>query len=171
MATVAGSKGRARPVSLAPDLAERVVAALSLAMLAAMLTALAFGQAAWGRIPLLVWLHLATIGTALALTPVLLLRRRGTRSHRRIGWAWCIAMAGTAALSLFIDGLSNMKFSWIHILSALTLFGVYGVVRSARAHEVSRHRSTIRAITIGALLVAGVFTLLPSRTLGGFLFG
>ncbi len=166
-----GDEAKRAPRSLAPDPVEKAVAVGALAMLVAMVVALAIGFHLWTRIPVIVWLHMLTIAAALLLTPLLMLRQRGTRWHRRAGWAWCIAMAATAALSLFIGGFSNGRWSLIHILSAFTLLGVYGVVRNARAHRVSQHRATVRAISIGALLVAGFLTLLPTRTLGHLLFG
>lgn len=173
MATITdqGGGARGRPRSLKPDLVERIVAFAAIAMLAAMVVALAMGFSVWNRIPVIVWAHMATIALALVMTPLLLLRRRGTRWHKQAGYVWCAAMATTAALSLFIGGFSNGHWSYIHILSALTLFGVYGVIRQARALNVPGHRRTVRALTIGALLVAGFFTLIPSRTLGHFLFG
>lgn len=165
------SRSDVRPRSLAPDIVERIIAAGSVLMLVAMLTALGRGVDAWARIPAIVWLHLSTIAITLALTPALMLKKRGTRWHRRAGWAWVAAMGSTAFLSLFIGGFSNGRFSWIHILSVATLTGVVALARAARAHNVRKHRTTVRSVAIGALLIAGVFTFLPHRTLGHLLLG
>jgi uncharacterized membrane protein len=165
--TIEAEPRRRKPIT--PDLLEKAVAIGALLMLAAMLAALARGVASWDRIPALVWLHLATIGTALALTPLLMLRKRGTRWHRRLGWAWSIAMFATATISLFVYG--ETRWSLIHIFSAVTIVSVPLLVMAARSHKVTRHRRIVRGLTLGALLIAGVFTLVPSRMLGHFLFG
>jgi uncharacterized membrane protein len=166
-----GGNRRGAELSLYPDAVEKAVAAGAMLLLTVLVVALVRGWAEWGQIPTIVWLHICAIAVALVLTPLLMLRKRGTRWHRRTGWAWCVAMATTACLSLFIHGLSDGRFSWIHVLSVITLIGVYGIVTAARSHNVAKHRSTVRAVAIGALLVAGFFTLLPKRTLGHMLYG
>jgi hypothetical protein len=54
-------------------------------MLAIVSVAVARGHADWSRISAPVWTHLALIAAALGLTPVMLLRPKGTRSHRVLG--------------------------------------------------------------------------------------
>ena len=61
-----------RPATLAPDRTERVLGWLSLVLLAAALAALARGYGQWAMVDLAIWLHLATVFVALALTPVML---------------------------------------------------------------------------------------------------
>jgi uncharacterized membrane protein len=171
MATIAASlPPNARP-SLAPTLYERLLAFAAALLLVAVVVAMAKGRGEWGRIPPFVWAHLATIVTALVLTPVMLLRRRGDRLHRRLGWVWSGAMFLTAALSFWIRGIGDGRLSYIHILSALTLASVPWIVWLARRHNVEGHRRAVRGLITGALVVAGIFTLHPERTLGHFLFG
>ena len=67
-----------------------------------MVAALIRGRAHWGEVSPLIWAHIATVMLAVLLTPVMLLRPRGDRLHRRIGWVWCAAMVITALLSLGI---------------------------------------------------------------------
>ena len=160
-----------RPGSLAPDLFERVLSVGSVILLAFVAVALAKGYATWGRVPTLVWPHLATIVVALALTPVMLLRRRGDRRHRRLGWLWCTSMMLTALISFGVRTVNHGGFSLIHILSAWTLLQVPLIVWSARAHNVARHRRAVRGMVTGALLIAGFFTFPFNRLLGQWLFG
>ena len=119
----------------------------------------------------MVWWHIATIVTALVLTPVMLLRRRGDRLHRRLGWVWATAMAATAAMTFGIRGLNQGSLSLIHILSAWTLIQVPVIVWAARAHNVARHRGAVRGMVTGALIIAGVFTFPFDRLMGHWLFG
>ena len=158
-------------ISLKPDLFDRILSGAALLLLAAVLTALARGRGEWGEVPAFVWAHIATIVTALALTPVMLLRRRGDRLHRRLGWVWASAMGVTAASSFGIRGLNQGSLSLIHILSAWTLIQVPLIVWAARTHNVARHRSAVRGMVTGALIIAGIFTFPFDRLMGEWLFG
>jgi uncharacterized membrane protein len=126
--------------------------------------------AAGAAIPWPVWAHLATIAIALVLTPVMLLRRRGDRLHRRLGWIWASAMFLTAFLTLDIHMINRGGFSVIHLLSVWTMIQVPIIVWSARTHNVARHRGSVRGMVLGALLIAGFFTFPFDRLLGHWLF-
>ncbi len=169
MATAAPATRRARP--LAPDTYERILAYAAAALLAVVLVAIARGRGEWVRVPPLVWAHLATILVALALTPVMLLGRRGDRRHRRLGAIWVGAMILTALLSFGIRQTNHGGLSLIHLLSAFTLVQVPLLWRAARRHEVARHRRGVRAMVTGALLIAGLFTFPFGRMLGHWLVG
>lgn len=158
-------------ISLRPERADRLLAVGAALMLAAALAALARGHADWPNVPAIIWVHVALILVALVLTPVMLLRRRGDRWHRRLGWVWCIALMGTALASFFVRVISPGHLGPIHILSAWTLIQVPLIVRNARRHDVARHRRAVRLMVLGALILAGMFTLLPKRMLGHWLFG
>jgi len=161
-------------------LPDRVLGALALAMLAVVAVAVARGHADWSRIPPILWVHLATMAVALALTPVMLTRRKGTRNHRRLGYLWVAAMLGSAVVSLFfnarIDGARNWgvfsgDVSPIHLLSVFVIVMVPRLVLQARAHNVAAHRGGVRGMVIGALLIAGFFTFPFGRLLGHWLLG
>jgi uncharacterized membrane protein len=171
MATRTAASPPRRKVSLAPDNFDRLLSAAALILLLMVSVAMFRGRSEWSGIPAFVWLHLFTIVLALGLTPVMLLRRRGDRLHRRLGWVWCGAMALTAASTFGIRGINDGGLSLIHILSAITLAGVPLVIWSARTHRVATHRWQVRSLVAGALVVAGGFTFLPDRALGQWLFG
>ncbi len=168
MATLADTAPRKHP--FAADNFERILSLGAVALLAAVAIALAKGWDEWDRIPGFVWAHLASVVVALVLTPVMLLRPRGTPTHRKLGWVWATAMVLTAAISFLIRDVNNGGFSFIHILSAWTLLQVPMIVWSARTHNVRRHRSAVRGMVAGALLVAGFFTFPFDRLLGHWLF-
>jgi uncharacterized membrane protein len=161
-------------------LPNQLLAAASLVLALAALTAVARGRPHWAEVSPLVWLHLAAILTATLLTPVMLLRAKGTASHRRLGHVWFATMLLAAISSLFFnartDGSSNWgvfsgDFSPIHILSFWVLFQAPLIVRRARAHDRSGHEKAVRGMVIGALLIAGFFTFPFGRMLGTWLFG
>ncbi len=162
---------RKKRKSIAPDLYERFLAFAAIVLLGAVIVAIARGRPEWPAIPAVVWVHLATIILALGLTPVLLLQRRGTRRHRRLGWTWAAAMLTTAFVSLFIRGINHGGWSWSHILSVVTLVAVPATIYAARKHQVAGHRFGIRVAVTGALLIAGFFTFPFDRLLGRWLLG
>ena len=168
--TIAAAPPRAK-TSLKPELFDRILSAAALVLLAFVLAALWRGRAEWGEVPTIIWGHIATILIAVILTPVMLLRRRGDRLHRRLGWVWVSAMALTAILTFWIRGLNQGSLSWIHILSAWTLVQVPLIVWAARGHDHRRHRNAVRGMVAGALLIAGIFTFPFDRLLGHWLFG
>ena len=154
-----------------------LLAVASIVLALAALAAIARGQPYWGRVPPLIWLHLGSILVATGLTPVMLLRRKGDGRHRRLGYVWVGAMLLTAVTSLFFStrapqgwGVFTGDFSFIHILSAVVILQVPRIVMAARAHDRVRHERGVRAIVIGALLVAGFFTFPLGRMLGSWLF-
>jgi uncharacterized membrane protein len=161
---------RATLKPLTPDLFEKCLALGAAIILAAVVTAIVKGRAEWGEIPLRLWGHLATICLALILTPVMLLRKRGDPLHRQLGWLWASAMFLTALVTLFIRGANHGGFSVIHILSVFTLTQVPLIVWSAKTHNIVRHRRSVRAMVLGALLIAGFFTFPFDRLMGHWLF-
>ena len=169
-ATAATAPPRAK-LSLKPELFDRLLSGAALVLLAFVLAALWRGRGEWGEVPAFVWSHIATILLAVILTPVMLLRRRGDRLHRRLGWVWVSAMGLTAALTFGIRGINQGGLSPIHILSAWTLIQVPLIVWAARAHNHLRHRNAVRAMVAGALIIAGIFTFPFDRLLGHWLFG
>lgn len=166
-----GKRGQRYDKSIAPDMLERICGGLALVLLAFALTAVFKGRHDWPAIPAIIWAHLGTVLVALAITPVLLWRKRGDKFHRSLGWIWCVSMFATALLSFGLRLSNSGGFSLIHILSVITVIGVPVVVLSARRHDISRHRRQVRGFVIGALLVAGFFTFPFNRLLGHWLFG
>ena len=161
----------ARPSLLDRLLPDRVLGALAWALLAVVIVAVARGHADWAKVPRTIWFHLATTAVVLVLTPVMLTRRKGDRRHRQLGWIWAGAMWATALFSLTIPPAGGRLVSPIALLSVFVLVMVPRLILQARAHNVTGHRSTVRGLVIGALLVAGFFTFPFNRLLGQWLFG
>jgi len=112
-------------------------------------------------------LHLAFAVAALLAGIAILVRTKGTPSHRLLGRIWVGAMAVTALGSFAITG--NGHLSWIHALSAWTLLSLVMGVRAIRANRLAAHRGWMLN-TYAGLAIAGAFTLLPSRLIGRFFF-
>ena len=112
--------------------------------------------------------HVSLATLSLVLGIFLLRGVKGDRQHRVLGWTWVALMAGVALVSFAIQ---YRGFSWIHALSVWVLVSLVSGVRAARRHRVSTHRATMISLFFGALVIAGLFTLLPQRLLGQALWG
>jgi uncharacterized membrane protein len=165
-----GKRGTRYDKPTAPDTLERICAFLAIALLLAATVAVIKGRPQWNLIPWQVWVHLATLAVVLVITPVMMLRRRGDGRHRLLGWIWSVCLFATALISLDMRQINNGGFSFIHILSVITLVGVPVLILSARRRDIARHRGQARGFVIGALLIAGFFTFPFDRMLGSWLF-
>jgi uncharacterized membrane protein len=97
---------------------------------------------------------------------------KGTLPHRTIGWIWVGLMAVVALSSFWIHTIRLVgPWSPIHLLSILTLVTLPLAVWRAHRHEVAAHRSAMAMLFAGALVVAGLFTLVPGRIMHQVVFG
>ena len=155
----------------APQAFDKALALAAALLLAAVLAALTRGYPRWGEVPTVVWAHILTILVALSLTPLMMLRRRGDRPHRVLGWVWAASLFLTAFISFWVRTINPGGFSLIHLLSLLTIVQVPLIVVYARRHDWKKHRKAVRGMVTGALLVAGFFTFPFGRMMGTWLFG
>lgn len=88
---------------------------------------------------------------------------KGTRRHVWLGWAWVAAMAVTALSSFAISELRPGAPSPIHALSLFALAWLPVGVLAARRGRARRHGRVMVGLFVGALVVAGAFTLWPGR--------
>jgi uncharacterized membrane protein len=98
-------------------------------------------------------------------------RRERCRIARSAGF-WAGLMMLVAASSFWIHQIRLWgPWSPIHLLSIFTLtmlpFGVW----MAHRHRVVDHRRIMILIFSGALVIAGLFTLLPGRIMHSVVFG
>jgi uncharacterized membrane protein len=109
---------------------------------------------------------------AFALGVVQLAAPKGTLPHRTLGWIWAALMMAVAVSSFWIHQIRLLgPWSPIHLLSILVLVTVPLGIWRAHRHDVAGHRLTMIMIFSGALVVAGLFTLLPGRIMHAVLFG
>ena len=97
---------------------------------------------------------------------------KGTRRHRLMGYAWVALLAGVAASGLFIHQMRQVgPFSWIHLLSVFTLVMLWRAVAAARRGDIREHRAAMVQLFLFALILTGLFTLLPGRVMHAVVFG
>ena len=117
-------------------------------------------------------LHAFAAMTAFVLGVVQLAAPKGTLPHRTIGWIWVGLMAAVAISSFWIHQIKLIgPWSPIHLLSIFTLTMLPIAVWRARRHRVADHRRIMTLTFVGALVIAGLFTLLPGRIMHAVVFG
>src|SRR5256714_14673359 len=122
--------------------------------------------------PLSTQVHAFAAMAAFALGAVQLAAPKGTLPHRTVGWLWVALMVTVAASSFWIHDLRVWgRWSPIHLLS---IFNACNAAACGRARAAPPHRAApqrLIAIFTGALVVAGLFTLLPGRIIHAVVFG
>jgi uncharacterized membrane protein len=117
-------------------------------------------------------LHAFAAMAAFAVGVVQLAAPKGTLPHRTLGWIWVVLMLIVAASSFWIHQIRVLgPWSPIHLLSIFTLVIVPIGVWRAHRHDVAGHRRTMVLTFCGALVIAGLFTLLPGRIMHAVIFG
>ena len=117
-------------------------------------------------------LHAFAAMAAFALGLVQLAAPKGTLPHRTVGWIWVTLMACVAVSSFWIHELRLLgPWSPIHLLSIFTLVMLPLAVWKAHTHQVTAHRRAMIMLFSGALVIAGLFTLLPGRIMHAVVFG
>ena len=116
--------------------------------------------------------HAFAAMAAFALGIVQFAAPKGTLPHRTVGWIWVGLMAVVAASSFWIHEIRLLgPWSPIHLLSIFTLIMLPIAVWRARRHRVADHRRIMTMTFLGALVIAGLFTLLPGRIMHAVVFG
>jgi uncharacterized membrane protein len=109
---------------------------------------------------------------AFGLGAVQLLAPKGTLPHRTLGWIWSGLLGFVAVSSFWIHGIRQFgDFSLIHLLSIYTLIMLPLALINARRHRVAQHGRSMRLLFLGALVIAGAFTLAPGRIMHRVVFG
>ena len=122
--------------------------------------------------PAAIQLHAFAAMAAFALGIVQLAAPKGTLPHRTVGWSWIVLMVIVSVSAFWIHELRVWgPWSPIHLLAIFTLAMLPLAVLHARRHRVGRHRNAMIAIFAGALVVAGLFTLMPGRIMHAVVFG
>ena len=112
----------------------------------------------------LVAAHAVAATLALVLGAAQLLRRHfGDRVHRVVGRTWVACMYGVAGSSFLIRGLTPGSFSWIHILSVVTIVSLTAGLIAIRRRNVLRHAINMTLTYVGLIGALVGVVAVPSR--------
>jgi uncharacterized membrane protein len=104
-----------------------------------------------GWSPLLIG-HVLGAALAMILGAVNLLRPiRGDPTHKIIGYTWTVLMYWVALSSFWIREINDGRFSWIHLLSLVTIVTLSLGVRAAIQRRFRTHRGMMRGTYFGLL--------------------
>lgn len=129
--------------------------------------------------PLAVQLHFVTVVPAFVLGSWLLFgSARGSARHRAVGRVYLALMTATAVAAVFIRAFSGpsveigpLRLGLIHLFVPLTAHGVYGAFATIRAGDIRGHRSAMRGLYFGGLIIAGLLSLAPGRVMHRIFLG
>jgi len=117
---------------------------------------------------------------ALIAVPVglyILLTKKGTQKHKSTGRIWTLFLLIVSFTALFIQAINPGEYSLIHLLIPWTIGSLIYSIWSIRKFQKTKlqkykkaHMYSMIGVYVGALLVAGVFTLMPGRLFYEILF-
>ena len=121
------------------------------------------------------FLHLATVVPCVFLGAIIFLMKKGTGMHKRIGRVYMVLMMVTAAITVFMRAEVGPRllghFGFIHLFSVLTLFSVPQAYFAIKRGDIRTHQISMISLYVGAIVIAGAFTLMPGRYLHSLFFG
>lgn len=120
---------------------------------------------------LAIQLHVFCAVLALIVGTLMLFWKKGTPLHKALGRSWIGLMLVVALSSFFINEARVFgPYSPIHLLSMVTLVGLWGGWHAIRAGDVRGHKISMISVYGGGLIGAGLFTLLPGRIMYQVMF-
>jgi len=122
----------------------------------------------------LAYFHMATVLPAFMLGTYLMLNRKGTHLHKRLGKVYLCLMMITAVATLFMSAQVGPTFlghfGFIHLLSLTVIYTVPAAWLAARNGNIQKHKINMISLYVFGLIVAGSFALMPGRLLHRWLF-
>lgn len=116
-------------------------------------------------------IHIALAVASMILGLYQFLRKKGTNTHRQLGWVWVVLMAGVGISALL---LPHRQQGVIPLTALLTLWIAIGLplaIRAIKRGDIMRHRAYMMGLYIGGLFIALAFTFTPGRLLYKVFFG
>ena len=121
--------------------------------------------------PLVVQIHIVAAVLALFLGPINIFRWVQGIWHRVVGGIWMVSMAVLAISGLMMSSWDLIwGFNLIHLFSLLTLWALSQSIWYLYRRNFRAHGRAMKSLYAQALLIAGLFTFLPGRTLSEVFF-
>ena len=116
-------------------------------------------------------IHAIAAFAALGLGTAMFVRKKGTKSHKVIGRMFALLMALVALSAIFIRNINDGNFSFIHIFVVLTFTALFQTFYHIRNGNLAKHKSAVKGLFFGALLIPGFLSFLPGRLMWVTFFG
>lgn len=116
--------------------------------------------------------HAMAAMLAIAIGAIQFSMKKGGIKHKALGYIWVSLMLFVSISSFFIHEIKLWgNYSPIHLLSIWTIFSVGLAIYFVRVGNIKRHRQVMIALYGFALILTGLFTLLPGRVMNQLVFG
>ncbi|OYP34242.1 hypothetical protein CGZ80_15630 [Rhodopirellula sp. MGV] len=119
--------------------------------------------------------HLVTVVPCIGLGIAAMLLRKGSQPHRVVGRVYVGLMLLTSAITLCMPARAGgrlfLHFGFIHTFSVITLVSLPYAIYAVRTGNVRGHQISMVMTYVGAIVIAGSFTLFPGRYLHQLFFG
>ena len=109
--------------------------------------------------------HVVAAAGAVILGGVQLFRSKGVPGHRIVGRMYVVLILWAAITSFWIRDLRDGEFSWLHILSVVTVIGVTFAVVAIRRGDVTNHRVHMTGSWLGATTAMVFALVIPARVI------
>ncbi|PRP65941.1 DUF2306 domain-containing protein [Nonlabens agnitus] len=123
----------------------------------------------------LMFTHLVTVVPCIFIGGYLLMAYKGTPRHKLLGKIYMSLMFITALITIFLPANVGPSlwnhFGWIHLFTVLTLWTVPTAFIAVRKGRIKAHKRKMILLYVGAIMIAGGFTLVPGRYLHEMFFG
>ena len=126
----------------------------------------------------IIYAHATLALLAVPLGLYILLTKKGTKLHRILGRIWVTFLITVSLTAIFIQAINPGQYSLIHLLIPWTIGSLIYSIWNIKKFEKTRierykfaHMYSMIGIYVGALLIAGAFTMMPGRFFHEILFG
>ena len=126
----------------------------------------------------IIYAHATLALLAVPLGLSILLTKKGTKQHRILGRIWVTFLIIVSLTAIFIQAINPGQYSLIHLLIPWTIGSlIYSIwnIKKFKNTKIERykfaHMYSMIGVYVGALLIAGAFTLMPGRFFHEILFG
>lgn len=122
----------------------------------------------------LAYVHLATVLPGFLIGSYILLTRKGTPTHKRLGKIYLALMLLTATITLLMGAEVGPTlfghFGLLHLFSVTVFVSVPLALYGARTGNLWLHVGSMTGLYVGGLIIAGGFAFMPGRLLHSWLF-
>ena len=126
----------------------------------------------------IIYVHAALALLAIPLGLYIFITKKGTKNHRMLGRTWVTVLMIVSLTAIFIQTINPGQYSLIHLLIPYTIGSlIYSIwnIKKFKKTKIERykiaHMHSMIGVYIGALLIAGAFTLIPGRFFHEIIFG
>ena len=125
----------------------------------------------------IIYIHAFFALMAVPLGLYIFLTKKGTAKHKFFGRIWVAWLFTISVTAVFIQEITPGEYSFIHLLIPLTTGSLIYSIWSIRKFKKTAlqkykyiHMSSMIGVYVGALILAGAFTLMPGRLFYEILF-